>query len=166
MAKTATITPPGESGADIEAIAQAHGNRPENLIEMLHHVQHLCGFVSDEAARRLAVAVNRSRAEVHGVLTFYHDFHRKPPGRHVVKICCADACQSMGCRQLVRHAEQALGMAMGETTADGSVTLEPVYCLGNCALSPAVMIDEQLHGRVSPARFDALIEGLAAERGP
>lgn len=72
----------------------------------------------------------------------------------------------MGCRQLVRHAEQALGMAMGETTADGSVTLEPVYCLGNCALSPAVMIDEQLHGRVSPARFDALIEGLAAERGP
>jgi formate dehydrogenase subunit gamma len=83
-----------------------------------------------------------------------------------VKICSAEACQSMGCRGLVRHAEQTLGIAMGETTTVGSVTLEPVYCLGNCALSPAVMIDGQLHGRVTPARFEALVEGLAAELRP
>jgi formate dehydrogenase subunit gamma len=164
LPKSASFTSSAEPAAEIEAIALAHGNRPENLIEMLHEVQSCFGLVTDDAARRLAAAVNRSRAEVHGVLTFYHDFRREPPGRHVIKICRAEACQAMGCRSLVRHAEQALGIAMGETTADGSVTLEPVYCLGNCALSPAVVLDDQLHGRVTTARFDELIEGLVAER--
>jgi formate dehydrogenase subunit gamma len=163
LPKTAPFTTSAEPATEIEAIAQAHGNRPETLIEMLHEVQRRFGHVTDDAARRLAVAVNRSRAEVHGVLTFYHDFRREPPGRHVIKICRAEACQAMGCRGLVRHAELTLGIAMGETTADGSVTLEPVYCLGNCALSPAVMVDDELHGRVDPARFDALLEGLAGE---
>jgi formate dehydrogenase subunit gamma len=164
MAKSDHVTPAAEPPTEIEAIAQAHGNRPENLIEMLHAVQHRFGYVSDQAVHRLAVAVNRSRAEVHGVLTFYHDFRRETPGRHIIKICRAEACQAMGCRSLVRHAERALGIAMGETTADGSVTLEPVYCLGNCALSPAMMIDGALHGRVSPGRFDELVDILALER--
>jgi formate dehydrogenase subunit gamma len=142
MAKSDHVTPAAEPPTEIEAIAQAHGNRPENLIEMLHAVQHRFGYVSDQAVHRLAVAVNRSRAEVHGVLTFYHDFRRETPGRHIIKICRAEACQAMGCRSLVRHAE---------------------HCLGNCALSPAMMIDGALHGRVSPGRFDELVDGLAME---
>ena len=164
MAKSDRVTPVVGPPTEIEAIAQAHGNRPENLIEMLHEVQHRFGFVSNQAVHRLALAVNRSRAEVHGVLTFYHDFRREMPGLHIIKICRAEACQAMGCRGLVRHAELAFGIAMGETTADGSVTLEPVYCLGNCALSPAIMIDGELHGRVSKVRFDELVDGLAMER--
>jgi len=147
----------------VAAIARAHGNSPENLIEMLHDTQERFGYVSDEAARLLALAVNRSRAEVHGVLTFYHDFHREPPGRHVVKICGAEACQSMGCRGLIRHAERTLGIRMGETTPDRAITLETVYCLGNCALSPAVLVDEDLHGRVDARRFDEIVDCLAHE---
>lgn len=141
----------------------AHGNRPENLIEMLHEVQERLGCVPDEAVAVLARAINRTRAEVHGVLTFYHDFRREPHGRHVVKICGAEACQSMGCRSLVRHAERKLGARMGETTPDRAVTLETVYCLGNCALSPAMMVDGQLYGRVTPAKFDALLDCMKAE---
>ena len=166
MAKTATITPPGESGADIEAIAQAHGNRPENLIEMLHDVQHLCDFVSDEAARRLAVAVNRSRAEVHGVLTFYHDFRRKPLGAMSSRSAAPKPASPWAAAGWCGMRSKPSELRWGETTADGSVTLEPVYCLGNCALSPAVMIDGELHGRVEPGALRRLIEGLAAERGP
>ncbi len=147
----------------VVAIAHAHGDRPENLIEMLHETQERFGHVSDESVRTLAEAVNRSRAEVHGVVTFYHDFRHSPPGRHVIRICGAEACQAMGCRSLVRHAERALGVRMGETKADRSVTLETVYCLGNCALSPAVMVGEDLYGRVDARRFDEIVDSLAQE---
>ena len=160
LANKALNTASGRPAEVAAAIAKAHGNRPENLIEMLHETQERLGWVPDDAQRALAEAVNRSRAEVHGVVTFYHDFRREPAGRHVVKICGAEACQAMGCRSLVRHAERTLGVRMGETTADRSVTVEPVYCLGNCALSPAVMIDGELHGRVTPERFDELIRCL------
>lgn len=163
MALNAAIPAEAVPAEEIASIARAHGNRPENLIEMLHDVQDRMGRVSDEAVAILARAINRSRAEVHGVLTFYHDFHREPHGRHTVKLCGAEACQSMGCRSLARHAERRLGVKMGETTADGAVTLETVYCLGNCALSPAMMIDGRLYGRVTPEKFDAMLDCMKAE---
>ena len=106
----------------------------------------------------VAEALNISHAEVHGVISFYHDFRRAPAGRHVLQICRAESCQSMGCNPLIEHVEKRLGVSLGETTAGRSFTLRPVYCLGNCALSPAVMLDGQPYGRVSAAVADSLIE--------
>jgi formate dehydrogenase subunit gamma len=127
-------------------------------LPMLHAIQEELGFVPHEAIQRIADALNLSRADVHGVLTYYHDFRTSKPGRHVLKVCRAESCQAMGCEQLEDHLLERHGVAMGETTADGAVTVEPVYCLGNCALSPAVMIDDKVHGRVSVARLDALLQ--------
>ncbi|EKV32637.1 NAD-dependent formate dehydrogenase gamma subunit [Caenispirillum salinarum AK4] len=126
------------------------------LLPILHALQEHFGCIDDAAVPLVAAELNLSRAEVHGVVSFYHDFRRTRPGRHVVKVCRAEACQSMGAERLLDHARRRLSAAPGETTADGAFTLEAVYCLGNCALSPAVMIDDRLHGRVTPARFDAL----------
>jgi len=123
----------------------------------LHALQERFGCVDPAAVALVADALNLSRAEVHGVVSFYHDFRNEPPGRHVVKICRAESCQSMGCERLVAHAQQRLGVDVHETTGDRRFTLEAVYCLGDCALSPAVMIDGELHGRVDTARFDELI---------
>ena len=105
----------------------------------------------------IAGELNLSRAEVHGVVTFYHYFRTRRPGRHVVHLCRAEACQSLGAADLEAHAKKTLGVDFHSTSADGAVTLEPVYCLGNCALGPSVMIDERLHGRVSAQRFDELV---------
>jgi formate dehydrogenase subunit gamma len=149
--------------AAISAICARHGNKPDELLEILHEVVHDLGFVSEAAVRIIANAVNLSRAEVHGVVTFYHDFRREPAGRHVVKICRAEACQSMGTEHLCRHAEQKLNAPMGGTSADGKYTIEQVFCLGNCALSPAVLIDDKLHGKVDPKRFDEIVASLGKE---
>lgn len=146
--------------ARIGAICAAHGNRPAALIEILHEIQSLMGYVPEEATLLLAGALNLSRAEVHGVISFYHDFRRAPAGRHVVRLCRAEACQAVGCEALAHHATASLGIAFGETRGDGAATLEAVYCLGNCALGPSVMIDGELHGRVDAARFDSLIGEL------
>ena len=143
------------------AICAKHGNRPDELLEILHAVQATLGFVPEEVLPVIANALNLSRAEVHGVVTFYHDYRREPAGQHVIKICRAESCQSMNANALCDHAERSLGAPMGETSGDGRYTLEPVYCLGNCALSPAVMIDGQLHGRVDPKRFDRLVSALS-----
>jgi formate dehydrogenase subunit gamma len=147
--------------ADIAAIVdrtlQRHGNEPGPLLNVLHGVQEALGWIPDEAVALIAHGLNLSRADVHGVVSFYHYFRRTPPGRHVIYVCRAEACQSMQARALEAHAQQRLGVAFHQTTADGAFTLEPVYCLGNCALSPAVMIDGELHGRVTPARFDQLL---------
>jgi len=132
-------------------------DREGPLLPMLHAIQGAFGHVPDEAVRFLADLLNLSRAEVHGVVSFYHDFRRSPAGRHVVKLCCAEACQAMGSRRLQAELEAAFGIALGETTADGRVTLEPVYCLGNCALSPAALVDGKLHGRLDAARVRALV---------
>lgn len=145
----------------VAAICAAHGNRPDALIEILHALQARAGYVPEDATQMLAGALNLSRAEVHGVISFYHDFHRHPPGRHMVRVCRAEACQSVGCEALAQHAETALGIGFGQTRGDGKATLEAVYCLGNCALGPAVMIDGELHGRVDPPRFDALMKELS-----
>lgn len=153
-----------ESTAESTArtIAAEHGNRPDALIEILHEVQSALGFVPEEVIHVLAHALNRTRAEVHGVVTFYHDFRRKPAGRHVLKLCRAEACQSMGGEAIVRRAEDRLGVACGETSADGRVTLEPTYCLGLCATAPSAMIDGRVVGRMTAERLDALLRDAGA----
>ncbi|MBA2127034.1 NADH-quinone oxidoreductase subunit E [Hyphomicrobium methylovorum] len=145
------------------AVCARHGNKPDELLEIFHELQHELGYVPDAALPPIAQALNRSRAEIYGVLTFYHEFHRHPVGRNVVKICRAEACQAMGTDELCRHAEHSLNVPLGGTTADGSVTIEQVFCLGNCALSPAVMVGEKLYGKVDSQRFDEIIAGLEKE---
>jgi formate dehydrogenase subunit gamma len=130
------------------------------LVQILHGFVERYGFVGDEAIRQIANELNLSRAEVHGVVSFYHDFRTEPPGEHVVKICQAEACQAMGSRALTAHAEEKLGVALNNTRSDGGVTLEPVYCLGNCACSPAVMIGEKVYGRVDNEKLDGLLDSL------
>src|SRR6266853_30746 len=114
---------------------------PGALLPMLHALQEEFGYIDDAAVPLLAETLHISRAEVHGVISFYHDFRRTPPGRHVLHICRAESCQAMGCNPLIEHVENRLGIKLGETTADRNFTLEPVYCLGNCGLSPAMMLD-------------------------
>lgn len=133
---------------------------PGALLPILHALNDTFGYVDDTAVPVIAKELNLSRAEVHGVISFYHDFRRHPPGRHVVRVCRAEACQSMGCNALVAHVKQKLGADFHETSANGRFTLEPVYCFGNCACAPAVMIDGELHGRVTPERFDELVSEL------
>jgi formate dehydrogenase subunit gamma len=138
-------------------IALRYGNRPDALLEILHDLQENLGFIPEAALPALAKALNLSRAEVHGVVTFYHDFRREPAGRHTIKVCRAEACQAMGGNELVGMIERYLQVKMGQTTADGAITVEAVYCLGNCALSPAVMVDGKLVGRVDPAKFEKIV---------
>ena len=130
------------------------------LMPVLHAVQDKLGFVPKDAVAKIALALNLSIAEVHGVLTFYHYFRTNPGGRHVVHLCRAEACQSVGGAALEAHAQRTLGIEFHGTTQDGSITLEPVYCLGNCSLGPALMIDKKLHGRISERRFDQLVQIL------
>lgn len=153
----------GNGAADhgvVSGICAAHGDRPEELIEIFHEVQAAIGCIPAESLDVIAKAINLSRAEVHGVFSFYHDFRDHPAGRHVIRLCRAEACQSVGCEALAAHAEARLGTAFGATSADGKVTLEAVYCLGNCALGPAAMIDGKLHGMLNNNKLDKLIEGL------
>jgi formate dehydrogenase subunit gamma len=138
---------------------------PGALLPMLHALQEEFGYVDEAVVPLLADAVNLSRAEVHGVISFYHDFRHQAPGRHVLKICRAESCQAMGCNRLIEHVEKSLEVKMGGTTLDGSFTLEPVYCLGNCALSPALMLDGQPYGRVTTGVADALIENAQRQSG-
>ena len=127
------------------------------LLPILHAFNEHFGFISDEAIVLVADVLNLTRAEVQGVVGFYHDFRREPAGRHVVKVCRAEACQSMGSEALAERLERALGITFGNTTPDRRVTLEEVFCLGNCALSPNVMIDGELHGRADEAKVLAVV---------
>jgi formate dehydrogenase subunit gamma len=127
------------------------------LLPVLHALHDAFGFLDRRAISIVADVLNLSEAEVHGVVTFYKDFRSEPAGSSVVRVCRAEACQSMGAESLAAHATDYLGIAIGETTPDGKVTLEQVFCLGNCALSPAVMIDGEVFGRVDAARFDELV---------
>lgn len=147
----------------IERIVRDHVGRPGPLLLVLHAVQKELGYVPEESIPLIAEGLNLSRAEVHGVVSFYHYFRRTPPGKHIVWICRAESCQAMKGEALATHAQQRLQIAFHETTDDGRFSLEPVYCLGNCACSPAIMIDDELHGRVSADRFDALVADREAE---
>ena len=143
-------------------IIEGFENRPEMLVQILHAFLDRFGWISDEAIRQLASELNLSRADVHGVVSYYHDFRTSPPGKHVVKICEAEACQSMGSRELSKHAQESLGLGMHESNDD--VTLEPVYCLGNCACSPAIMVDGKTFGRVNADRFDEIVATMNEAR--
>jgi formate dehydrogenase subunit gamma len=134
--------------------------KPGSLLPICHAVQQALGFVPKDAVPLIAHELNLSIADVHGVLTFYHYFRRERPGRHVVHLCRAEACQAVGSQALEAHAKASLGVDFHGTTADGAISLEPVYCLGNCALGPSMMIDEHLQGRVSIERFDSLMASL------
>jgi len=147
----------GRAPCDVAAICARHGNRADALLEVLHDVQAELGHVPRDLLVPIAAALNLSRADVHGTISFYHDFRDHPPGRRILKVCRAEACQAVGAEALAAHAEQRLGLSFGETAADGAATLEAVYCLGNCALGPAVMLDGRLHGRVSAGRLDSLL---------
>jgi formate dehydrogenase subunit gamma len=130
---------------------------PGALLPILHAVQEALRFVPKDAVPLIARELNLSVAEVHGVVSFYHYFLQERPGRQVVHLCRAEACQALGSVALEAHVKATLGVDYHGTTRDGAITLEPVYCLGNCALGPSLMIDEQLHGRITPERFDALM---------
>ena len=139
------------------ALAEARAAQPGALLPILHAIQDRLGYVPETAVPIVADVLNLSRAEVHGVVTFYHFFRTKPPGKRTLYVCRAEACQSMGSRALENYARKKLGVEFHETTADGRLSLEPVYCLGNCACSPAVMVDETVYGRVTPQRLDEIL---------
>ncbi len=153
---------PGNGGAGwersaVEEIAARLGDQPGALMPVLHAVQARFGYIPSDAIPLIARALNLSRAEVHGVVSFYHDFRTTPPGRHVIRVCRAESCQAMGAVELAQHVQNRLGIAFGQNSRDNEFTLEPVYCLGNCACSPAVVIGDEIYGRVTPALFDRLV---------
>ncbi len=147
--------------AQLQDCIGRHRDSVGALLPLLQEVQSLFGCVPDDAVPPIASELGLSRAEVHGVLTFYHDLRREPGGRHTLQICRAEACQAMGSGALEQHARDALGIDFGETTEDGALSLQAVYCLGNCACSPSVRIDDEIHARVDGARLDELLAELA-----
>jgi formate dehydrogenase subunit gamma len=154
-------TPQAWDAARAAEIIERHRDGRGTLLPLLHELQEAFSWLPEAAVPLIAHALNLSNADVHGVIGFYPDFRRQPPGRHVVKLCQAEACQAMGCRALARHVTVRLGTALGETTADGRVTVEPIYCLGLCATGPSALIDGEVAGRLTPARVDALLAALA-----
>ncbi|HYP71400.1 MAG TPA: formate dehydrogenase subunit gamma [Variovorax sp.] len=151
------------AAAALQEVLARHANEEGALLPILHDLQDRLGYVPADAVSEIAQALNLSRAEVHGVVTYYHHFRSEPAGRHVLQICRAEACQSMGADALLSHAELRLGCAAHSTTSDSSFTLEPVYCLGLCASSPALMLDGEPHGRVSARGLDVLIAQARSE---
>ncbi len=143
--------------AAVEAIARELKDEPGALMPILRRIQDRLGWVPRDAVPLIANILNLSRAEVHGVVSFYHDFRHTPPGRNVVRVCRAESCQAMGGVALAEHIKRRLGIDFGEISKDGEFTLEAVYCLGNCACSPAAMVGPDLLGRVTPSRFDDAI---------
>lgn len=141
----------------IDALIAMHRQQPGALLPLLHAIQDTVGYVPESSYASISKALSLSVAEVHGVVTFYHHFRTHKPGRHIMQICRAESCQAMGSEALEAHAKQCMNVDYHQTTADGAITLAPVYCLGNCALSPSVMMDDEIYGRVSPAELDALI---------
>jgi len=151
-----SIYEPWDATRGAEIIAQ-HTHLEGATLVILHALQAAFGYVPEPAIPLIASALNLSRAEVHGVFTFYHDFRREPAGKHVLKLCRAEACQAAGGDALAARAEAKLGIVMGNTTADERVTLEPIYCLGLCATAPSAMLDGRVVGRLNKARIDALV---------
>ncbi len=146
-----------EFTAQCERLIEPLRDQEGALLPILHSLQSHFGHIPASAVPVVARALNLSRAEVHGVISFYRDFHQQPRGERVVRVCRAEACQSLGAEDLARHASERLGLEFGATRDDGSITLEAVYCLGLCACGPAVSVGDSLYGRVGPRRFDELI---------
>jgi len=144
----------------IERLIESHQSTQGALLPLLHAIQDAIGFIPPESVAQIAKGLNLSRAEVHGVITYYHFFRTEKPGKHVVQICRAESCQSCGSEELIQLAEKTLGCKVHHTTANGSVTLEPVYCLGLCASSPAIQVDEKLHAGVTAESLREILTQL------
>ena len=158
---------PGEpAGADavVAALVASHRERPGALLPLLHAVQDALGFIPPRVVPAIAAGLGLSRAEVHGVITFYHHFRQRPRGRHVVQVCSAEACQARGADALHEAAQHLLGCASGATRDDGEVSVEPVYCLGLCAMSPAIRIDERAHARMDADKLARLVAAMGLVR--
>ena len=149
--------PAASYDACVDATLATLGAPDGALLPILHAIQAEYGHVPADSVPLIAERLNLSRAEVHGVLSYYHHFRKEPAGKLVVQLCRAEACQSVGAEALADHAKRALGIDFHQTTADGSVTLEPVYCLGQCACGPSMMVGERVHARLTPEKFDALL---------
>ena len=149
---------PKETTTRVRAVIAERKDMPGALLPVLHGIQEALGYIPEDAVPLIAHELNLSRAEVHGVISFYHHFRTQRAGRHVVQICRAEACQALGARALEAHAKKTLGVDFHETTEDGAITLEAVYCLGNCGCGPSVLVDDdELHARMTPDTFDALV---------
>lgn len=160
MAQDAASPSPDEIAGKIKSILAEQVKSAGDLLPVLHKIQDSVGYIPRTAIADIASVFNLSRAEVHGVVTFYHHFRTQPPGQHQVQVCRAEACQSMGAEHLLEHAQHALGCKLHGKSDDGRFSLEPVFCLGQCATSPAIMIDEKVYAKVSLVRFDKLIAQL------
>ena len=157
-----SITETQWNSAVVETI-DALKAKPGALLAILHGIQNQLGYVPPESIDLIAKALNQSTAEIYGVISFYHQFRTTPRGAHQIEICRAESCQSMGGRDLEAHAKASLGIDYHQTTTDGEITLEPVYCLGNCACSPSIRIDDETYARVSSQQFDELVAGLKTQ---
>lgn len=161
--------PRGTAVPDLDVVRDLLAATPAGsaaLLPLLREVQGELGHIPKEAIRLIAHALNISRAEVQGVVSFYHDFHETPTAEHVVQLCMAEACQAVGCRELARHAKAQIGVEFHEATADGRLQVEPAYCFGNCAAGPTIRVDDRVHGRVTAELFDALIAPLRSGEAP
>jgi formate dehydrogenase subunit gamma len=156
------MTESGHMQSTVQEIIASLKDKPGALLPILHAIQNALGYIPAESVPDIAKALNLSRAEVHGVISFYHYFRDTPPGKNTIHLCRAESCQAMGGRQLEQHVKNKLGIDFHETTADGKFSLEPVYCLGNCACSPAMQIGKDIYGRVSADSFDAAIKNIEA----
>ncbi len=159
----------GAGGFDarmIDEIVAGLADKPGALMPVLHAVKERVGYIPPEAVPAIARALNLSRAEVHGVISFYHDFRTERPGRKIIRVCRAESCQAMGAIALAEHIQARLGIDFGQTSGSGDFTLEPVYCLGNCACSPAIVVGYDLYGRVNPERFDEILSTVTSSRSP
>ncbi|MGR9051021.1 MAG: formate dehydrogenase subunit gamma [Gammaproteobacteria bacterium] len=143
--------------SSVANILAVHESMPGSLLPILHGIQGALGYIPESAVADIASGLNLSIAEVHGVISFYHYFRRTPPGKNTIRICRAESCQAMNGSALEEHAKHSLNVDWHETTEDGDFSLEPVFCLGLCACSPSMMINDDLHGRVTPERFDELV---------
>lgn len=155
-----TAAGPDSPERSIDQIIQAKLHLPGALLEILHDIQNAKGYIPDDAVASIAKALRQTRADVHGVISFYDHFRCSPPGCHIVKVCRAEACQARGARPLEQHIKQTLGIDYHQTTPDREISLEPVYCLGNCACGPNIQVDDEIKGRITKARFDQLAEAL------
>ncbi len=147
----------------VDYAIESHQGKVGALLPVLHSIQKKLGYVPKQAVPMIAQAMSLSRAEIHGVISFYHDFRSEPAGKNMIHLCRAEACQAMGSRELERHVMNRLGIGYGETTGDGLVSLEPVYCLGNCACTPTIRVNDDIHARVTAQKFDELIDRLEAK---
>jgi formate dehydrogenase subunit gamma len=163
-ARNSTNGDPGWDARVIDDIIAGLADKPGALMPVLHAVQERVGYIPGAAVPAIARGLNLSRAEVHGVISFYHDFRTERPGRKIIRVCRAESCQAMGAVALAAHIQARLGIGFGQTSANADFTLEPVYCLGNCACSPAILVGNDLYGRVDPDRFDSIFSSVTSSR--